>query len=132
MADTFHLSVITPERAVLETDATFAALPAHDGELGILKNRAPMLYRLGAGLLRADTVDGKCAMFVAGGFAQMVDNRLTVLTETAKDLDQLDRGAAEKALAEAHAMKGGSEGEYKAKQRAVESARAQLRLAPPG
>ena len=132
MADTFHLSVITPERAVLETDATFAALPAHDGELGILKNRAPMLYRLGAGLLRADTVDGKCALFVAGGFAQMVDNRLTVLTETAKDLDQLDRAAAEKALAEALALKGGSEAEYKAKQRAVESARAQLRLAPPG
>jgi F-type H+-transporting ATPase subunit epsilon len=130
MADTFHLSVITPERAVLETDATFAALPAHDGELGILKNRAPMLYRLGAGLLRADTVDGKCALFVAGGFAQMVDNRLTVLTETARDLDQLDRAAAEKALAEALALKGGSEGEYKTKQRAVESARAQLRLTP--
>jgi F-type H+-transporting ATPase subunit epsilon len=132
MADTFHLSVITPERAVLETDATFAALPAHDGELGILKNRAPMLYRLGAGLLRADTPDGKRALFVAGGFAQMVDNRLTVLTETAKELDQLDRAAAEKALAEALAMKGVSDSEYKTKQRAVESARAQLRIAPPG
>ena len=130
MADTFHLSVITPERAVIETDATFAALPAHDGELGILKNRAPMLYRLGAGLLRADTVDGKRALFVAGGFAQMVDNRLTVLTETARELDQLDRGAAEKALAEALAMKGVSDSEYNAKQRAVESARAQLRLTP--
>ena len=130
MADTFHLSVITPERAVLETDATFAALPAHDGELGILRNRAPMLYRLGAGLLRADTPDGKRALFVAGGFAQMVDNRLTVLTETARELDQLDRGAAEKALAEALAMKGVSDSEYGAKQRAVESARAQLRLTP--
>ena len=128
MAETFHLSVITPERAVLETDATFAALPAHDGELGILKNRAPMLYRLGAGLLRADTPEGKRALFVAGGFAQMVDNRLTVLTETAKELDQLDRAAAEKALAEALAMKGVSDAEYAAKQRVVESARAQLRL----
>ena len=130
MADTFHLSVITPERAVIETDATFAALPAHDGELGILRNRAPMLYRLGAGLLRADTPEGKRALFVAGGFAQMVDNRLTVLTETAKELDQLDRAAAEKALAEALAMKGVSDAEYAAKQRAVESARAQLRLTP--
>ena len=58
----------------------------------------------------------------------MVDNRLTVLTETAKELDQLDRAAAEKALAEALAMKGVSDSEYKTKQRAVESARAQLRL----
>ena len=130
MADTFHISVITPERAVLETDATFAAVPAHDGELGILKDRAPMLYRLGAGLLRVDTTEGKRALFVAGGFAQMVDNRLTVLTETAKELDQLDRAAAEKALAEALAMKGVSDAEYNTKQRAVESARAQLRLTP--
>jgi len=129
MADTFHISVITPERAVLETDATFAAVPAHDGELGILKDRAPMLYRLGAGLLRVDTAEGKRALFVAGGFAQMVDNRLTVLTEVAKQPDQLDRAAAERALADAHAMKSGSDAEWKARQRALAAARAELRLA---
>jgi len=129
MADTFHISVITPERAVLETDATFAAVPAHDGELGILKDRAPMLYRLGAGLLRVDTTEGKRALFVAGGFAQMVDNRLTILTEVAKQLDQLDRAAAERALADAQAMKSGSDAEWKSRQRALAAARAELRLA---
>lgn len=132
MADTFHISVITPERAVLETDATFAAVPAHDGELGILKNRAPMLYRLGAGLLRVDTPESKSALFVAGGFAQMVDNRLTILTEVAKQLSQLDRAAAERALAGAQAMKSGSEAEWKARQRALAAARTELRLAPSG
>jgi F-type H+-transporting ATPase subunit epsilon len=129
MANTFHISVITPERAVLETDATFAAVPAHDGELGILQNRAPMLYRLGAGLLRADTPEGKRALFVAGGFAQMVDNRLTILTEVAKQLDQLDRAAAERALADAQAMKSRTDAEWKARQRALAAARAELRLA---
>src|SRR5260370_16778684 len=87
MANTFPVSVISPERAVLESEATFAAVPAHDGELGILHNRAPMLYRLGAGLLRLDTPPGKRALFVAGGFAQMGENPLTILTEAAKDLD---------------------------------------------
>src|SRR5258708_32030827 len=104
MADTFHITVIPPERAVLETDATFAAVPAHDGELGILRNRAPMLYRLGAGLLRVDTPEGKRALFVAGGFAQMGDNRLTILTEVAKQLDQPDPGAARRALGDAPGM----------------------------
>jgi|SRR5579864_1129061 len=132
MADTFHISVITPERAVLETDATFAAVPAHDGELGILRNRAPMLYRLGAGLLRVDTPEGKRALFVAGGFAQMVDNRLTILTEVAKPLDQLDRAAAERALAAAQAMKSLGDAEWKARQRALAAARAELRLAQMG
>jgi F-type H+-transporting ATPase subunit epsilon len=130
MANTFHISVVTPERAVLEGDATFAAVPAHDGELGILKDRAPLLYRLGAGLLRVDTTEGKRALFVAGGFAQMVDNRLTILTEVARELDKLDRAAAERALADAKAMKGVTEVEWKARQRALASARAQLRLAP--
>jgi F-type H+-transporting ATPase subunit epsilon len=88
-----------------------------------------MLYRLGAGLLRLDTPAGKHALFVAGGFAQMVENRLTILTEVAKELDQLDRAAAERALADAQAMKGVTDGEYKARQRALASARAQLRLA---
>jgi F-type H+-transporting ATPase subunit epsilon len=129
MANTFHLSVITPERAVLETDVTFAAVPAHDGELGILKDRAAMLYRLGAGLLRVDAPEGKRALFVAGGFAQMVDNRLTILTEVAKELDQIDRATAERALADAQAMKGTSEAEFDARQRALAAARAQLRLA---
>jgi F-type H+-transporting ATPase subunit epsilon len=130
MANTFHVSVITPERAVLEAEATFAALPAHDGELGILKGRAALLYRLGAGLLRLDTSEGKRGLFVAGGFAQMLDDRLTILTETAKDPDHLDRAAAVQALAAAEAMKSTSEAEFNARQRALTSARAQLRLAP--
>ncbi len=129
MANTFHISVITPERAVLEADATFAAVPAHDGELGILQNRAPMLYRLGAGLLRADTPDGKRGLFVAGGFAQMVDNRLTILTVVAKQLDQLARAAAERALAAAEAMTSRSDAEWQSRQRALAAARAELRLA---
>jgi len=129
MTNTFHFSVVTPERAVLEGDATFAAVPAHDGELGILKDRAPLLYRLGAGLLRVDTTEGKRALFVAGGFAQMVDNRLTILTEVARELDKLDRAGAERALADAKAMKGVTDAEHKARQRALASARAQLRLA---
>jgi F-type H+-transporting ATPase subunit epsilon len=129
MADTFHVSVITPERAVLETEATFAAVPAHDGELGILRNRAPLLYRLGAGLLRVESPEGKHALFVAGGFAQMVGNRLTILTEVAKEPDKIERAAAERALAEAEAMKGKTDAEYRSRQRALAAARAELRLA---
>lgn len=45
MADTFHCSVVTPERAVLECEASFAAFPAHDGEIGIMPQRAPLLCR---------------------------------------------------------------------------------------
>ena len=122
--DTFHCSVITPERAVLETEATFVALPAHDGELGVLRNRAPMLYKLGTGELRVDTHEGRQIFFVDGGFAQMVENRLTLLTEQAKRLDEIDAASVERALAEARdPTKSGEQSE-----RAVKRALAQKRL----
>lgn len=116
--DRFHCSVITPERAVLETDATFVALPAHDGELGVLRNRAPMLYKLGTGELRVETPEGKHSLFVDGGFAQMVDNRLTLLTEQAKRIEEIDSAAVERAAAEARSLAKGSEQAQRAVKRA--------------
>ncbi len=129
--DTFHCSVITPERAVLEADATFVAFPAHDGEVGILPGRAPLLFKLGIGILRVESpaVDGgEERLFIDGGFAQMVEDRLTILTEQAKRPTEIDRAAAEKALAAAHDMPMEGDAEFAARQRAMERARVQLRL----
>lgn len=127
--DTFHCSVITPERAVLEADATFVAFPAHDGEVGILKHRAPLLYKLGTGELRVVTAEGTQRLFVDGGFAQMVDDRLTILTEQAKRLDEIDRAAAQQALAEARTMPMVTDVQFNARQRAMRSAEVQIKLA---
>lgn len=129
MAKTFHCSVITPERAMLETEATFVAFPAHDGEVGVLYNRAPLLYKLGTGELRVEAPDGNHRLFVDGGFAQMVENRLTILTEQAKTVEELDRAAAARAEAEARQMPAATEAEATARERAVQSARAEQRLA---
>lgn len=126
--NTFHCSVITPERAVLETEATFVAFPAHDGEVGILKDRAPLLYRMGIGELRVESPEGNQVFFVAGGFAQMVENRLTLLTEQAKRIEEIDPAAVERALAEAHEMPMASEAEFTARQRALRSAEVQRHL----
>jgi F-type H+-transporting ATPase subunit epsilon len=126
--DTFHVSVITPERAVLEADATFVAFPAHDGEVGILPGRAPLLFKLGIGVLRVESGGGEESLFVDGGFAQMVEDRLTILTEQAKRPAEIDRAAAEKALAAAHELPSESDSEFAARQRAMERARVQLRL----
>ena len=126
--ETFHCSVITPERAVLEADATFVAFPAHDGEVGILPGRAPLLFKMGIGELRVESPEGNHRFFVDGGFAQMVENRLTLLTEQAKALEEIDRAAAERALGEAKEMPMVSESEFAARQRAVRRAEVQLHL----
>ena len=126
--DTFRCSVITPERVLVETDATFVAFPAHDGEVGILPGRAPLLFRMGSGELRVQSPQGDHVLFVDSGFAQMVENRLTLLTQVAKKIEEIDPAAVEKQLAEAHQMPMRTDAEFKARQRVLQSAQAQRRI----
>lgn len=125
---TFHCSVITPERAVLECEARFVAFPAHDGEVGVQPNRAPLVCKLGIGSLRVQTADTAHVLFVDGGFAQMLNNRLTLLTEQARRVEELDAASAQRSLAEALAMGIPDDAAYAARKSAMERARIQRRL----
>ena len=131
--DTFHCSVVTPERAVLECDAVSAVFPAWDGEIGILPQRAPLLCRLGIGVLRVKTPETTHRFFIDGGFGQMVDNKLTLLTEQARGADEVEPEAARAALDEAKAKKAEGDGSvYDARQTAIRRAQAQVKLTEPG
>lgn len=129
MAKTFALSVITPERAVLETVASFVAVPAYDGEIGVLAHRAPLLVKLGAGWLRVESPEGDKRLLISGGFAQMGDNKLAVLTEQAKAPEEIDGEKAKAALAAAEAMTGNDDAALEARDRAIRFAKAQLKSA---
>lgn len=140
---TFQCSVITPERKVLECDATFVAFPAHDGEMGMLTGRAPLICKLGIGTLRIEGADadrdggesagtGTHTLFVDGGFAQVFENRLTILTEQARKPQDLEAGALEQALVDARAMKITDEASFTARDKAIKRAQVQLELTVPG
>ena len=75
-----HVSLISPEAMLFEGDAASVVAPAFDGEVGILTGHAPMLTLLGKGTLRVG--DGP-SFAVAGGFLQVVDNQVRVVTEKA-------------------------------------------------
>lgn len=82
----FHCDIVTPDQEVFKQSVSSVVLPAHDGYLGILTNRAPLLVRLGAGRLTATLSGGGTRAFeIRGGVAQMKDNKLTVLTEAANE-----------------------------------------------
>jgi len=130
MADkTFICTVLTPERRVLETPASFAAIPAYDGEIGIMHDRAPLLCRLGIGILRLETPTGTQRIFVDAGFAEVIDNRVTVLTERAALAAEIDADAERAAEAEARARRAVSEDEQGARLRDIQRATTRLRLA---
>ena len=130
MAGTSQLSVVTPEREVLAVQAKFVALPAYDGEMGILAHRAPLLAKLGAGMLRVEEASGaKRSLFVAGGFAQMVDDKLTLLTEEAVEPEKVTVEQARESLAEAAKLPNKTDADNARREAAFARARALGRLA---
>ncbi len=127
--NTFLCTIITPEREVLREDATSAVFTAHDGQVGILLSRAPLLTKLGIGTVRVSGRSGEKTFFVDGGFAQMLDNVLTILTQQCTTPDAIDREAQRKALAAAKELPNLTDEEYDARNAAIKRAEVQLALA---
>lgn len=130
MAKTLHCCVITPEQQVFDADATNVVLPAHDGLIGVMNMRAPLLCELGTGVLRVDTpTEGSKEFYVDGGFAQVLNNDVTILTERAAGAESITRSDAEKALAAANQLPMKDEKSAETRRRAVARAQAQIKIA---
>jgi ATP synthase F1 epsilon subunit len=83
VADTLTVSVISPEKVLFEGSARAVVAPAFDGEIGILPMHAPLMTLLGKGTLRLETAEGDRRFSVQGGFLQVVDDQVRVVTENA-------------------------------------------------
>jgi F-type H+-transporting ATPase subunit epsilon len=78
-----RVSVLSPEQTVYEGDATSVVAPAWNGQLGILRGHAPLMALLGDGLLRIENGRETLRFQVSGGFLQVVDDVITILSERA-------------------------------------------------
>ncbi len=100
MADKqIHLEIITPDTSVFEGDVDFVVVRAVDGELGILPNHAPLIASLDISGLRYTKDDKKEYFFVAGGFMEVKNNRITIAAPSAESATAIDierAGRAEK------------------------------------
>lgn len=123
-----HCAIVTPEKALLDEAADFVALPLFDGELGVLPGRAPLIGRLGYGELRIRRGTQTRRFFVDGGFVQIRDNTISVLTARAMRAEDIDPAQATQALRAAQAP-GATPEEQQEHNRAQQRARAQLRIA---
>ena len=107
MAAPFKATLITPEAVVLETSVTAAQVPAYDGLVGVLNHRAPLLAKLGTGILRLDTGAGAPQRFmVSGGYAQMKGEELTILTTEAIPVEQISAQTIASEQAKFNAVQG--------------------------
>ncbi|CAN5122311.1 hypothetical protein BH23GEM4_BH23GEM4_05200 [soil metagenome] len=81
------VSVVSPEATVFQGEADSVIAPAWDGEVGILRGHAPLMALLGEGTLRVERGGSTERFHVSGGFLQVVDDRVTVLSESAAPTD---------------------------------------------
>src|SRR5262249_10516683 len=120
--------VVTPEKAVLDQEADFVALPMYDGELGVLPGRAPLIGRLGIGELRIRNGPDTNHLFIEGGFAQVRNNIVTVLTPRALKAADINPDIVAQSLS-APKEPATDPATRDARQKAEQSRRAQLMVA---
>ena len=98
MADTFEIEVATPERLLVQENASEAQIPALNGAIGILPDHAPLLSVLGTGELSFTGGGRRHILFVSGGWVQVLSNHVRVIADRAEVPDQIDTERAQAAL----------------------------------
>ena len=102
MAENIHLEVVTPEKIVVSEEAQIVASPGSEGEFGVLSGHTPFLTTLKTGILRYTDANGKeHFVFVSGGFAEALPDKVTVLAESAEKRSDVDLERAKEALTRA-------------------------------
>ena len=96
-----HLSVVTPERKVVETEADEVELPGALGYVGILPGHAPLITLLGTGVLTIRRAGSSTAYAVSAGLAEVSSDRVSVLADSAEAAAEIDAAAAERDRAKA-------------------------------
>jgi F-type H+-transporting ATPase subunit epsilon len=99
MADTFDIEIATPERLLSREKAIRSQIPTKDGYIGVLPDHASLLAELGIGALTYTTPDDhRYSIAIRGGFLEIHENVVRVLSDIAEKGQEIDATQAEKDL----------------------------------
>jgi F-type H+-transporting ATPase subunit epsilon len=102
MPDAFRFELVSPERLLVSGDVEQVLVPGAEGDMTVRAKHAPVLTTLRPGLLDIGFPGGKeQRFFIRGGFAEVNPAGLTVLAETAIDLDELKADQLAQAIQDA-------------------------------
>ena len=121
--------LVTPEKTLLDEQAEFVALPLYDGEIGVAPLHSPMIGRLGYGELRINQGGSSRRFYVEGGFVEVFNDVVSVLTGRAVPADQLDEAVALEQLNTAQSRLANTPELMAIRDRVVAQSRAQLHIA---
>ncbi len=108
MAGTFKFELVSPERVLLSVDAEQVVVPGSDGDFAVLAGHAPFITTLRPGVLDVTAGGSKRRVLVKSGFAEVDPARLTILAQSAFDVDEMTPAVVAKELAAAEAELAGA------------------------
>ena len=125
MPHPFDVEVVAVDRKVYDGQAVSITAPGIDGYFGILSGHAPLIASLGVGLITINPPGQALPVFiaVAGGFAEVTQDHVTILAETAELAQEID---IERARQAAERARGRLEGQKKEEGIDIDRARAAL------
>ncbi|MBU1341405.1 MAG: F0F1 ATP synthase subunit epsilon [Proteobacteria bacterium] len=98
MAEKLFLEVVTPQKLVVSEEVEILVAPGSEGEFGALKGHTTFLTSLKLGTLRYKDANGKERfLFINGGFAEVLPDKVTILAESAERRKDIDVERATKA-----------------------------------
>ncbi|MBI5265522.1 MAG: F0F1 ATP synthase subunit epsilon [Bradyrhizobium sp.] len=107
---TFHFDLVSPEKLAYSGEVDQVDIPGLEGDFGVLAGHAPVIAALRPGILTVRTAGKHERIIVLGGLAEVSDKGLTVLTDVAHSLDDLDRAQFAETIAEMEAKLSEKEG----------------------
>ncbi len=133
MAENIRLEVVTPEKSVVSEEARIVMAPGNLGEFGVLSGHTPFMTSLKLGTVRyVDAGGTERFIFVSGGFAEALPDRVTVLADSAERRKDIDIERAKAALARAEerlAKEGAPDVDFVRARAALQRAIHRIRLA---
>lgn len=103
MADKLNFSLVSPERELFAGPVDQVDVPGTEGDLGILPNHSPLMAAIRTGVITVTDAGVTTQYFVAGGFADVTPEGLTILAERAVAMDDFDRSGLDAEISEAEA-----------------------------
>jgi len=93
-----NVRVITPDKVVWDANAEELILPSSTGQLGILTDHAPLLTALDIGVMKLKADDKWTSIVLMEGFAEVENNKVTILSNGAEEGSTIDLRTAQSDL----------------------------------
>ena len=98
MANTLKLEIVTPKSVVYSEEVSMVGLPGRQGDMGIYPNHVPLMTKVNAGEIEVTREGQKELLAVGDGFAEIMPEKISILTDMAALEAEIDEAKAEEAL----------------------------------